>query len=136
MIDKESRFKFFQRISALVSVVLLISLAIDYFFTDEFPWEGIFLVAIFLVLGLNLIRQIRPAFWRIKWLGILSNLAVLGFSLFGFAILFLTALGYGFAGQFIHPVWISTALCNFLIFFLTIIDVLYLLRNTKLASWI
>ena len=123
----------FNIISALVSTVTLIVLVFDFYVTREFHIEGIFIAITAVILGFNIIRHLKTSLWTKGLPGIFSNLLLAGFTVYGFVVLALTGFGYGFTGRGTPVIWVVLLLCNLLLSALTVADIIYLRKRTKLT---
>jgi hypothetical protein len=124
----------FNIISVMVSVSTLIALIIDFYITTEFNMEGVFLFTAFVLLGFNIIRHLKSKLWEHLIFGMISDLTLLGVSLFGFSILALTLFGYGFTGKEVQSIWVVTTSCNLLLCSITMVDMFHLMKKRQFPA--
>lgn len=122
----------FNLINVIVSALTLIVLVIDFYITKELYIESSFLFATCVLLAFNSIRHLKAKLWSHLILGMISDLVLLGVSLFGFGILALTLFGYGFTGKEVQPIWILMSLCNVFVCSLTVADMFQLMKKRQL----
>lgn len=102
----------FARFSIVISLLSLAAILYDFFVSEEFEIESIFVVGISLLLVLNIIRHLNRADGPRIRVSLLTNALILPVTCFNFFFLALNLFGYGFSGKSIHPVWAISAILN------------------------
>jgi hypothetical protein len=123
-----SDFKYKLRIyTILISVLLIITLQMDYFVIKELWIESSLNVGLSILLLFNIIRQISSTLYSIKFLSYSVNLLLTVIGIYCISILLFIYWGYGFTGKEIPFIWVSA----FVLSLLQVIVVFVELRNLK-----
>lgn len=108
-----SKFRLF---SIVISLLSLGTLLYDFFISNEFNIEAIFLLGISVILVLNVLRLLSKSRGSKRWISFLTNACITIITCFNFFILALTLFGYGFSGAHIHSIWFMATFLNILLF--------------------
>jgi len=104
--------KLFWMFNLLITCCALLITLVDYFFTNEFYMESIYVWMVSLILGANLIRLFRRNLKSNLALAIAINVLILLFVIYNLTVLFFLAWGYSFTGTNPPAIWIFAALVN------------------------
>ncbi len=104
-----------RKYNSIISVLIIITLQLDFFITEKFWIEGIFDIGLSLLLLINIIRQSSMEIYSIKPLAYIVNGLMIITGMYCFSMLLLMFWGYGFTGEGIPLIWIAAFLLNILL---------------------
>jgi hypothetical protein len=104
-----------RKFNSIISVLIIITLQLDYFITKKFWMEGIFDMGLSLLLFINIIRQSSIEIYSIKPLAYIVNGLIIITGIYCFSMLMLMFWGYGFTGETIPLIWMSAIVLNILL---------------------
>jgi hypothetical protein len=113
----------YRPISVTISTASIIVLLVDFFYTKDFMSEDSFVIFCVLALLCNILRVSIPQLRSYLFLKIITNVTILGLSLYCSWVLSILSFGFGYTGKEISVNMNLAFVLNIAFYFVLILDV-------------